>query len=330
MRGKVLYGVPTLWNKVREVADVKVLRTTWPPVPEITEDEVIREISDVDAVVSFPGVPLSRRVIEAAPKLKIIAQHSIGYDNVDIQAATEKKVLVTIGLQEGPQVVAEHAIGFMIALSRKFNLATDSVKKGEWKPREMWGSELWGKTVGIIGLGRIGSSLAKIAQAFGMKIIAYDPYATRERARDVKAELVDLVTLLKQSDYITVHVPLTGETRKLISEKEFRLMKSGVFLINCARGAIVDEEALYTALVEGRIAGAALDVFSNEPPSSTHPLFKLSNVMFTPHTAGATGESLVRLAISVDEDVSNVLKGKLPEIQKIINRSLVEGLPGQS
>jgi D-3-phosphoglycerate dehydrogenase len=330
MGRKVLYGVPTLWDKVREVADVKVLRTTWPPVPEITEDEVIREISDADAVVSFPGLPLTRRVIEAAPKLKIIAQHSIGYDNVDIQAATDKKVLVTIGLQEGPQVVAEHAIGFMIALSRKFNLATDSIKKGEWKPREMWGSELLGKTVGIIGLGRIGSCLARIAQAFGMKIMTYDPYATRERARDVGAELVDLVTLLKESDYITIHVPLTEETRKLISEKEFRLMKSGAFLINCARGAIVDEEALYVALVEGRIAGAALDVFSNEPPSSTHSLFKLSNVMFTPHTAGATRESLVRLAASADEDVADVLKGKLPKIEKIINKSLLESLPGQS
>ena len=233
--------------------------------------------------------------------------------------------MVTIGLQEGPQVVAEHAIGFMIALSRKFNLATEAVKKGEWKPREMWGSELWGKTVGIIGLGRIGSCLARIAQAFGMKIIAYDPYATREIASDVGAGLVDLVNLLKESDYITIHVPLTDETRKLISEKEFRLMKPGALLINCARGAIVDEEALYMALVEGRIAGAALDVFSNEPPPSTHPLFKLSNVMFTPHTAGATRESLVRLAASADEDVADVLKGKLPNIQKIINKSIVEG-----
>jgi D-3-phosphoglycerate dehydrogenase len=330
MRGKVLYGVPTLWVKVQEVAEVKALRNSWPPVPEITEDEVIREISDVDAVVSFPGLPLTRRVIEAAPKLKIIAQHSIGFDNVDIQAATDKKVMVTIGLQEGPQVVAEHAIGFMIALSRKFNLATDAVKKGEWKPREMWGSELWGKTVGIIGLGRIGSCLARIAQAFGMKIMTYDPYATETTARNVGVQLVDLVTLLKESDYITIHVPLTEETRKLISEKEFRLMKSGAFLINCARGAIVDEEALYVALVEGRIAGAALDVFSNEPPPSTHPLFKLSNVMFTPHTAGATMESLVRLAASADEDVADVLKGKLPKVEKIINRSLLESMLGQS
>ena len=330
MRPQVLYGFPTKrvgMEMVREVADIRVLRKIYPPIPAITDEEVIRGISDVDAVVSVPVLPLNRRVIEAAPNLKIIAQHALGYENIDVDAATENKVLVTITLEQGPHAVAEHAIGFMIALARKFNLATDSVKRGEWKQAEMRCSELLGKTVGIIGLGGIGSRLAKMAQPFEMKVIAYDPYIAREKASDVGAELVDLATLLKESDYISIHAPLTGETKGLISEKEFRLMKPGAFLINCARGVIVDEEALYHALIEGHIAGAALDVFSKEAPPSDHLLFKLSNVLFTPHTAGFTMESSVRMAISVAEDVINVLKGKPPKIERILNKSLLESFP---
>jgi D-3-phosphoglycerate dehydrogenase len=193
---------------------------------------------------------------------------------------------------------------------------------------KMRGSELLGKTIGIIGLGKIGSTLAKMAQAFQMKVIAYDPYIAREKASDVGAELVDLATLLKESDYISINTALTRETKGLISESEFHMMKPGVFLINCARGAIIDEEALYNALIDGHVAGAALDVFSGEPPPGDHSLFKLSNVLFTPHTAGFTMESSVRLAISVAEDVINVLKGKLPKIERILNESLLESLPG--
>jgi D-3-phosphoglycerate dehydrogenase len=314
-------------DMIREVADIRVLRKTYPPIPEITDDEIIREISTVEAVISVPLFPLNRRVIKAAPNLKIIAQHALGYDNIDVEAATENKVLVTIALEEGPHAVAEHAIGFMIALSRKFNLATDSVKRGEWKQAEMRGSELLGKTLGIIGLGKIGSTVAKIAQAFEMKLVAYDPYITKEKASGVGATLVDLDTLLKESDYITINTSLTDETKGLIGEREFRMMKPGVFLINCARGAIVDEEALYKALTEGHVAGAGLDVLSKEPLPSDHPLLKLPNVLFTPHTAGFTMESSVRLAISAAEDVINVLKGKLPRIEKIVNKSLLESFP---
>ena len=232
-------------------------------------------------------------------------------------------MLVTIALGEGPHAVAEHAIGFMLALSRKFNLATESVKKGEWKQAEMRGAELLGKTVGIIGLGRIGSTLAKMAQAFGMKVIAYSPHITEERAKEVGAELVDLETLLKNSDYISIHTALTERTRGLIGQREFDLMKKGVFIINCARGAIIDEEALYNALVSGQVAGAALDVFSQEPPPVGHPLFNLSNVLFTPHTAGFTLESSTRMAISVAEDVINVLQGKPPKAERVLNKSLL-------
>lgn len=309
---------------VGEVADIKILRKTYPPIPAITEDEVIREVSDVDAIVSIPLVPLSKRVIEAAPNLRIIAQHALGYDNIDLEAATENNVLVTVALEEGPHAVAEHAIGFMIALSRKFNLATDSVRKGEWKQAEMRGAELRGKTIGIIGLGNIGSTLAKMTQAFAMKVIAYSPHTAREKARDIGVELVDLATLLKESDYISINAALTEETKGLIGEKEFGLMKDGVIFINCARGAIVDEKALYNALMEGKVAGAGLDVFCEEPPGD-HPLFKLPNVLFTPHTAGFTIESSTRLAISVAEDVINVLKNKPPKVERILNKSLLEG-----
>lgn len=327
MRPKVLYGFPTKkvgMDMLREVADIKVLRKIYPPIPEITEDEVAHAISDVDAIVSSPLLPLTRKVIETAPNLKIIAQHGLGYDNIDIEAASDNNVIVTIALEEGPHAVAEHTIGFMIALSRKFSLATGSIKRGEWKPAEMRGFELLGKTLGIIGLGRIGSTVAKMVQVFGMKVIAYDPYIVSERAKEVGAQLVDLITLLKEADYISIHTPLTEETRGLISEKEFQLMKKGVFIINCARGAIIDEEALYNALKQGHVAGAAIDVFSKEPPPPDHPLFELPNVLFTPHTAGFTMESSVRLAISVAEDIINVLKGIPPKIEKVVNKSVLE------
>lgn len=327
MKPKVLYGFPTRkagMEKVREIAEIKILREKYPPVPELTEEEIMREISDADAVVSVPLMPITRKVIEAAPKLKIIAQHAIGYENIDIEAATENKVLVTIALEEGPHAVAEHAMGFMLALSRKFNEATESVKRGEWRQAEMRGTELMGKTLGIIGLGRIGSTLARMARAFGMKVIAYDPYVAEERAGEAGARLVDLETLLKDSDYISIHAVLTEETRGLIGEREFGLMKKGVFIVNCARGAIVDEEALYNALVSGKVRGAALDVFSEEPPPKDHPLFKLSNVLFTPHTAGFTFESSTRLSLSVAEDIVNVLRGRPPRAEKVLNRSLLE------
>jgi len=323
MRPKVLYPfAPMVLDMVKEVADVKILSR--PPISDVTDDEIIKEVSDVEAIVSVPQLPINRRIIEAAPNLKIIAQYARGYDNIDLEAATENKVLVTIALEEGPHAVAEHVIGLMLALSRKFNLATDSVKKGEWKQVEMRGSELLGKTLGVIGLGSIGSRLAKVAQAFDMQVVAYDPYVSREKASDVGAELVDLATLLKQSDYISINATLSEETKGLMNEERFRLMKPGAFLISCARGAIVDEEALYSALVEGRIAGAALDVFFKEPPPNNHPLFKLSNVLFTPHTAGFTMESSIRMVISVNENVVNVLKGKLPKMEKIVNKSLLE------
>jgi len=324
---QVLYGFPTKrvgMEMVRGVADIKILRRTYPPVPEITEEEIIKEIYDVDAVVGVPLLPLTKRVIQAAPNLKIIAQHALGYDNVDLEAATENKVLVTIALEEGPHAVAEHAIGFMLALSRKFQVATDSIKRGEWNQAEMRGMELLGKTVGIIGLGRIGSTLAKMAQAFGMRVIAYDPYVSEEKARDKGVELVNLSHLLKESDYITIHASLTEETKGLIGQKEFEMMKSGVFIINCARGAIIDEEALYQELIKGHVAGAALDVFSKEPPPTEHPLFQLSNVLFTPHTAGFTMESSVRLSTSVAEDIVAVLKGKLPKKERILNPQVIE------
>jgi len=327
-RPKVVYTYPaekTGMNLVREIADVVVLKERADMM--ISEDELINAVRDADALANVRAVLTTRRVIEAGKNLKIIARHGLGYDCIDVKAATEHKVLVTIALEEGFHPVAEHVIGMMIALSRKFNLATASIKEGKWEVEKMIGTELYGKVLGIIGLGKIGSTVARMAKAFQMKIIAYDPYISVEKAKDLGVTLVDLHTLLKESDYITIHAPLTKETEGLIGKREFDLMKNGVFIINAARGKIVDEHALYDALVKGKVAGAGLDVFAQEPPSKDNPLFKLDNVILTPHVAGVTRESAKRLSLSVAEDIINVLKGGLPKLEKIVNPSILNESP---
>ena len=329
-RFKVVYTYPaekTGMDLVREIAEIKVLREEFEK--EIPEDELIDEIRDADALVNVRGVPTGKRVIEAGKCLKIIARHGVGYDCIDIEAATKHKILVTIALEEGPHPIAEHVIGFMIALSRKFNLATASIKEGKWEVHKMMGMELHGKTLGIIGLGRIGLTVAKMAKAFQMKIIAYDPYIPKEKATatDTEVSLVDLHTLLRESDYITIHTPLTRKTEGLIGEKEFNVMKNGVFIINAARGKIIDESALYNALIKGKVAGAGIDVFAKEPPAGNNPLLKLDNVILTPHVAGITRESAKRLSLSVAEDIINVLKSGLPRLEKIVNPSILNESP---
>ncbi|MFQ6117886.1 MAG: hydroxyacid dehydrogenase, partial [Candidatus Bipolaricaulia bacterium] len=203
--------------------------------------------------------------------------------------------------------VAELALGHMLALARHIPQATASLKAGKWEKKKFMGTELYGKTLGIIGIGKIGQEVAKRASAFGMDLVAYDPYVREEEVRHLGLKLLPLEDLLPYSDYITIHVPLTPETRHLLSGREFAMMKDGVRLINCARGGVVDERALYDALVGGKVAGAALDVFEEEPPKD-NPLLKLDNVIATPHLGASAREGQVRSGVEIAEKMIAALK----------------------
>ncbi|MEM1524700.1 MAG: hydroxyacid dehydrogenase [Nitrososphaerales archaeon] len=291
-----------------------------------TEEELIEKIKDVDAIIVTSREKITKRVIEAANKLKIISKFGAGYENIDIKAATEKNIIVTRTTALNADAVAEFAIGLMLSLLRKIPFAMNHLKSGKWRGEETLGNDLKGKTIGIIGFGAIGSKVAMKLKGFEVRILAYDPYVSNEKAKEIGVQLVNLETLLRESDIVTIHTALTNETRKMIGEKQLKIMKPSAYLINTARGEVIDEKALYYALKENRIAGAALDVFEKEPPSLNNPLFQLNNIIVTPHCAGSTKETRERVLAKAAMNVVNVLEGRLPDLNDIINPEVLNKL----
>jgi len=291
-----------------------------------TECEVVRPsdsslaalkqaITDVDGVL-VRVAPINREVLEAAPKLKVIGKHGVGTDNIDIQAATERGIAVCNTPEANSEGVASLAITLMLATSRRLLECDAFVRAGRWSGKEdLMGYELLGKTLSIVGTGRIGTRLAQICRdAFSMKVYAYDPYVSDEAmaARGItKVENVD--DLLPIADFVSVHTPLTPATRGIIGARQFDLMKKNAILINTSRGPVVDEAALIDALRQGKIAGAGLDVFEQEPPSPDNPLFKMSNVILLPHMGGASYESMERMATHSAAEILAVLRGDRPK-----------------
>jgi D-3-phosphoglycerate dehydrogenase len=276
---------------------------------DLTAEELIERIPEYDALMVRSQTRVTGDVIEAGRRLKIIGRAGVGVDNIDVSAATQKGIIV-VNAPEGNTIsAAEHTIAMILALSRKIPEAHASLKAKKWERKKFMGVELRGKTLGIIGLGRIGTEVAKRAMGFEMSILAYDPFISSERAAELGVKLTNIDEIVSQSDYITVHTPLTKETRNLISGEEFAKMKPTARVINCARGGIIDEEALYEALKSGRIAGAAIDVFVEEPPF-TSPLLELDNVVVTPHLGASTEEAQVKVAIAVAEQIKNALRGQ--------------------
>ena len=328
---KAIYTYPTRqrgMDMVREVATIKTLREQYPPPNPITEDELLEEIADADAIVNVRSIPMNREIIEAAKNLKIIARHGLGYETVDVEAASERNIVVTRATAQGPYPVAEFTIGLLLALSKKYIPAHASVKSGKWESLKFKGSEVRDKTLGIIGLGAIGSTVAIIATlGLQMKVIAYNPYVSEEKAREVNAKLVEFHSLLMESDYISVHAAVTKESKGILGKKEFDLMKKGVFVINCARGEMLDDTAFYEALSSGKVAGAALDVLAEEPPLLDNPLLGLENVILTPHAAGITDESLERMSISIAENIVNIAQGRLPNLKTVVNKAVLNSPP---
>jgi len=272
----------------------------------LTEDEIISIIENYDAMIVRSATKVTAKIIEAGKNLKVIGRAGTGVDNIDIDAATNHNIAVINAPRGNVIAVAELVFGMMITLARNLIKGNNSLKNKQWIKKELKGIELAGKTLGIIGLGRIGREVAKRATAFDMKVIAYDPFVKEFP----NVEIVEFDELLKRSDFITIHVPLTKETENMISFDEFEKMKSTAILINCARGGVVDEEALYDALINGKISGAGLDVFVNEPPFSgeSAKLLELENVMLTPHIGAATKEAQKKCGIEIAQQVRKFLK----------------------
>ncbi|MFH1847535.1 MAG: phosphoglycerate dehydrogenase [Candidatus Omnitrophota bacterium] len=277
----------------------------------LSENELAKKIKGYDALIVRSGTIVTKKIIAASDKLKVIGRAGVGLDNVDVAAASKKGIVVMNAPAGNTISTAEHAFSLMLSLSRNIPQANNSIKEGEWDRKKFMGVELYGKTLGIIGMGRIGSEFAKRALSFCMKIIVYDPFFSEGKAKSLKVESVDMDTLLKNADFITIHTPLTKETRHLIDEKAFGKMKRGVRIINAARGGIVDEDALFKYIKKGKVSGAALDVFETKAkPPVDSPVVGLDNVIVTPHLGAATAEAQVNVAIDMAQSVADALLGK--------------------
>src|SRR6478672_11127409 len=253
--------------------------------------EYAQHLPTCDALVVRSAVQVTKEVLAKAPKLRVIGRAGVGVDDVDLDAATAAGVLVMNTPGGNAVSVAEHTLALMLAMARYIPQATASTKAGKWEKKKFLGSELRGKTLGIVGLGSIGREVVKRARAFEMRILAHDPYVTSQIARDLNVELVELPQLYSSSDYITLHVSLTPETEGLLSREAFAQMKPGVRIVNCARGELIDDDSLREAIDSGKVAGAALDAFRIEPPPAGFPLFALDLVLATPHIGGSTEEA---------------------------------------
>ena len=303
---KVLVAAP-LHERAIEVLKNAGFEVIYEEYPD--EEKLVELVGDVDAIIVRSKPKVTRRVIEAAPKLKVIGRAGVGLDNIDLEAAKERGIKVVNSPGASSRSVAELAVALMFAVARKIAFADRKMREGVWAKKQCMGMELEGKTLGIVGFGRIGYSIAKIARALGMNVLLYDPYPNEERAREVGGKFVPLEELLKESDVVTLHVPLVEQTYHLINEERLRLMKPTAILINAARGAVVDTNALVKALQEGWIAGAGLDVFEEEPLPKDHPLTKLDNVVLTPHIGASTVEAQMRAGVQVAEQIVEILKG---------------------
>jgi D-3-phosphoglycerate dehydrogenase / 2-oxoglutarate reductase len=272
--------------------------------------ELLPAIADVDAILVRSATKVDAEALAAATRLKVIARAGVGLDNVDVKAATQAGVMVVNAPTSNIVSAAELAVGLLLAAARHIAPANQALKHGEWKRSKYTGVELYEKTVGIVGLGRIGVLVAQRLSAFGMDVIAYDPYVQPGRAAQMGVRLVTLDTLLEESDFLSVHLPKTPETLGLIGDEELHKVKPNLIVVNAARGGIVDENALYSALKEGRVAGAGIDVFASEPCTDS-PLFEFESVVATPHLGASTDEAQEKAGIAVAKSVRLALAGEL-------------------
>jgi D-3-phosphoglycerate dehydrogenase / 2-oxoglutarate reductase len=286
---------------------------------QMTEPELLAKLGGVSASLAG-GEPYTRRVIESAPDLKVIARVGVGYDAVDVEAATEHGVVVTIAPGTNQDAVAEHTFMLILALAKNLLRQDPAIREGKWPRRP--NEPLRGRTIGLVGLGRIGKAVATRGIAFGMRVIAFEPYPDKAFAEKHQIKLLPLPDVLREADYVSLHLPATAETRNLIDQKTLALMKPTAYLINTARGAIIDEAALCAALKEKRIAGAGLDVFEPEPPCGSD-ICRFENVVLTAHTAGVDHQSLNDMARLGAEAIARLWQGEWPA-ELIVNPEVRE------
>ncbi len=281
-------------------------------VAEFDAKQLLEQIPPYHALIVRGRTKVTKEVLAKATNLKVVGRAGVGVDNIDMDDATARKVVVVNAPTASTVSVAELALGHMISWCRFLPQADRSIKEGKWEKKQFEGHEIYGKTLGLIGSGRIGAEVAKRAQAFGMRVISFDPYLPPEVAERINVALVSKETVLRESDFISIHAALTPETRGMIGAPELAMMKKTAVLVNCARGEIVQEAALADALKNGVIAGAALDVFEKEPPAGS-PLVSAPHVVFTPHLGASTHEAQTRAGAIIADQVMKVLDGKSPD-----------------
>jgi glyoxylate reductase len=311
---------------IKERFDAEV----WPEYGPPPKTEIIRKARDVDALVTLLSDKIDAEVFDAAPKLKIVAQMAVGFDNIDVAEATRRGIYVTNTPGVLTETTADFAWALLMAIARRVVEADRYVRSGQWKvswhPSMLLGRDVYGATLGIVGAGRIGTAVARRAKGFNMRILYYDVVPMPpEIEKELDAKRVDLDTLLRESDFVSIHVPLIKETYHLINEEKLKLMKKTAYLINNSRGPVVDEKALYKALKEGWIAGAALDVFEQEPTPVDNPLLKLDNVVVAPHISSASYETRSRMAEMVAENLVAFFEGRTPP--NLVNPDVVKVRP---
>ncbi len=298
----------------------------WPHYAPPPKQVIIQKAAKVDALASLLSDEIDAEVFDAASKLKIVAQLAVGYDNIDVKEATRRGIYVTNTPGVLTETTADFAWALLMAVARRITEADRYVRSGKWKvgwhPSMILGRDVYGATLGIVGAGRIGSAVARRAKGFNMRILVYDVVPRPELEEELKAKQVDLETLLKESDLVSIHVPLLKATHHLINEKRLKLMKKTAYLINNSRGPVVDEKALYKALKAGQIAGAGLDVFEQEPTPADNPLLKLDNIIVAPHISSASHETRSRMAEMVAENLVSFFEGRVPP--NLVNKEVLE------
>ena len=287
----------------------------------LTEDEILGRLDGIDAVIAAEE-PYNERVFESAPQLAMIARDGVGLDSIDLAAATKYGVIVN----NAPVVhesVADLAVGLMIAAVRKIRTGDEGVRAGHWTDRDRYlCPDVNGKTLGLLGLGKIGQAVAKRAKGFSMEVVAYDPYVDKKLAERLDVKLVDLDELFRKSDILSIHAPLTEDTRNIIGPETIAKMKDGAYLVNTSRGGLVDESALYQSLSSGKLSGAGLDVVCGDPPTIDKPLFELENVTFTPHVGSDTVGTFAKVFEMAVTDILLFFSGKSP--QHIVNPKVLD------
>lgn len=310
---------------IKERFDAEV----WPEYAPPPKEMIMRKARDVDALASLLSDKIDAEVFDAAPKLKIVSQIAVGFDNIDVKEATKRGIYVTNTPGVLTETTADFAWTLLMAVARRVVEADKYVHTGQWKvgwhPSMLSGRDVYGATIGIVGAGRIGSAVAKRAKGFNMKILYYDVIPRPELENKLGAKREDLDTLFRESDFVSVHVPLLKQTYHLINEERLKLMKKTAYLINNSRGPVVDEKALYKALKEGWIAGAALDVFEQEPTPVDNPLLTLDNIVVAPHVSSASHETRSKMAEMVAENLIAFFEGRTPP--NLVNPKVLEVRP---